>query len=252
MHVGPIADVKRRSPILLEREGFSPMQGRIPLKFRPGLERLESKQLLDASPSSAHALNQAGTGALAAQTVEPQSSPATPLVLSRITNPTPTNAQLIPPFQQVRVQTVTPVIGGIYNILFVSVRNSTTQTFDASNNFQVKLSGGKLAVPILTGAEQWKPGQVIVFYILSKKYYPLSPQVSAGFAFNFLGRENVAIPGPSGIFQRIKYDPATINNIINYIVPFGPGAKGHLLGLPDTAIWEFTAGKAKLPPHHGK
>ncbi len=168
--------------------------------------------------------------------------PVTTLVLSRITNPTPTNAQLIPPFQQVRVQTVTPVTGGIYNVLFVTVRNSTTQTFDASNNFQVKLSGGKLAVPILTGTEQWKPGQVIVFYILSKKYYPLSPQVSAGFAFNFLGRENVAIPGPSGIFQRIKYDPATINGIINHIVPFGPGAKGHLLGLPDTSIWEFTAG----------
>ena len=87
-----------------------------------------------------------------------------------------------------------------------------------------------------------------MFYILSKKYYPLSPQVSAGFQFNFLGKANVAIPGPSGIFQRIQYDPATINNIINYVVPFGPGAKGHLLGLPDTAIWQFTAGKAGPAP----
>jgi hypothetical protein len=224
------------------------MHGRAIMRFRPGLERLESKQLLSASPST-HNPGKAGSEALVLQAPHPQSAPATPLILSRITNPTPTNAQLIPPFQQVRVQTVTPVTGGIYNLLFCSVRNSTNQTFDASNGFEVKLSGGTRVVPILTGAEQWKPGQVIVFYILSKKYYPLSPQVSAGFQFNFLGKANVVIPGPSGIFQRIKYDPATINNIINFIVPFGPGAKGHLLGLPDTSIWEFTAGKPARPPH---
>ena len=116
------------------------------LKFRPGLERLESIQLLtrpgpaiDASLDPVR-LGHPGCPPAAAA---PELARRLSLVLSRITNPTPTNAQLIPPFQQVRVQTVTPVIGGTYNVLFVSVRNSTTPTFDASNNFQVKLSGGK-------------------------------------------------------------------------------------------------------------
>jgi hypothetical protein len=226
------------------------MHGRAVTKFRPALERFEAKQLLSVVAPSPPAANPTDNlGAMVIASANQQASPATGIALSRITNPTPTNAQLIPPFQQVRVQTVTPVTGGTYNVLFVSVRNSTTQTFDASSGFEVKLSGGSRVVPILTGAEQWKPGQVMVFYILSKKYYPLSPQVSAGFAFQFGDSgQGVAIPGPSGIFLRIKYNPATIEKIINDIVPFGPGAKGHLLGLPDTALWEFTSTKAVKKP----
>jgi hypothetical protein len=251
MNRRPGADVEESGAIFPRAEDSSAMQGRAVRRFRPGLERLESIQLLSAGTPSTPATSQNGPGVAALPADDLARVPPVPLIISRITNPTPTNAQLIPPFQQVRVQTVTPVTGATYNILFLSVRNSTSLTFDASNNFQVKLSGGTTRVPILTGSEQWKPGQVIVFYILSKKYYPLSPQVSAGFQFNFLGRENVAIPGPSGIFQRIKYDPATIANIINFIVPFGPGAKGHLLGLPDTSIWQFTAGKPKAPAHRG-
>jgi hypothetical protein len=225
------------------------MHGRATSKFHPGLESFEARLLLSASPPAAHPLDlEPGPGALVDSSAAPQSSTATRLVISRITNPTPTNAQLIPPFQQVRIQTVTPVTGAMYNILFVSVRNSTTQTFDASDGFTVKLSRGTLSVPILTGTEQWKPGQVMVFYILTKDYYPLSPQVSAGFQFK-LGNQGggITIPGPSGIYQRIQYNPATIEKIINFVVPFGPGAKGHLLGLPDTALWEFTAKSGRSP-----
>ena len=229
------------------------MDGRGFLRFRPRLERFEVKQLLSVNPTApAVSLGlDPAQGALVDRVTTPQELANERLLLSRITNPTPTNAQLIPPFQQVRVQTVTPVTGSVYNVLFVSVRNSTSQTFDAGDGFHVKLSGGKTVVPILTGSQQWKPGQVIVFYILSKKYYPLSPQVSAGFVFNFRVTSGTAIPGPSGIYQRVTYNPATIEKTINDIVPFGPGAKGHLLGLPDTAIWEFTAKPAENPARDG-
>ncbi len=45
---------------------------------------------------------------------------------------------------------------------------------------QVRSFGG---FPILTGNEQWKPGQILVFYVLTKKYYPVS-EVAGGFQFN--------------------------------------------------------------------
>ena len=90
------------------------MQGRSKskTKFRPGFESFEARDLPSASPLAVAPAPASASG---------PSDPAVRLVVSRITNPTPTNAQLIPPFQQVRVQTVTPVTGGSYNILFVSV-----------------------------------------------------------------------------------------------------------------------------------
>lgn len=210
------------------------MRRRAIRKFGPGLERFEAKQLPSAGGLAALAARQ---GAAAAH----PAVPASPFLISRITNPTPTNAQLNPPFPQVLVQSPQPVPGGMYNILFVSVRNSTSQTFVASDGLTVGVTGGRYAFPILTGSEQWKPGQVFVFYILSKKYYPLNPVTSAGFVFNIEGQAGVAIPGPSGLFQRVRYNPATFPSVLDHIVAFGPGSKGHLLGLPDTAIWEFTA-----------
>ena len=77
----------------------------------------------------------------------------------------------------------------------------------------------------------------MVFYVVSKKYTPLRPIVGAGFEFNLDGSRGTAIPGPSGIFLRVKYDPATISKIVNYVVAHGPGSKGHQVGLPDTQIW---------------
>ena len=222
------------------------MHGRATKKFRPGLERFEAKQLPSATALTPPSVNHPpGSANSIHRPSGPDSTQAGELILSRITNPTPTNAQLIPPFSQVRVQTRTPLTGSTYNVLFVSVRNSTTRTFDASNGLQVKLSGGTRVVPVLTGGQQWKPGQVMVFYILSKEYYPLSPQVSAGFAFNLEGRRGVAIPGPSGIFLRVKYDPARFDRVLDHIVAFGPGSRGHLLGLPDTSIWEILDRKAR-------
>ncbi len=167
--------------------------------------------------------------------------------LDRITQPSHGNSYLAGPFQQVNVQSVKPKPGQIYNIFSVSVRNSTARTYTASDNFGVRISGQTQYTPILTGNQTWKSGQFIVFYVLSKQYYPVQ-QISGGFEFNLDGSTGTTIPGPSGIFLRVKYNPNTIAKVINYIVPHGPGAKGHHLGLPDTAIWEFTSAQTKLEP----
>ncbi len=196
-------------------------------RFRPGLERFEAKHLLSAGAARAAA----------------HAALATRFTLSRITNPTPTNAQLNPPFGQVLVQPSPPAAGKLINVFFVTVRNSTAQTFNASSGLMVGLTGGHQAFPILTGNEQWKPGQVFIFYALTTKYYPVQPAVSAGFVFDLAGSPGIAIPGPSGAFQRVRYNPATFPAVLDYIVAHGPGSKGHLLGLPDTAIWQFTGAR---------
>ena len=153
---------------------------------------------------------------------------------------------MIPPFTQVLVQSQQPVPGQVYNVLFVVVRNGTAKTFDASSGFAVKLPQDPNSFPILTGSQQWKPGQQFVFYVLTKKYYPLPSQVHSGFEFDLGGARSVAIPGPSGIFLRVKYDPATFARTLDSIVVLGPGnqgGKGVKFGLPDTAINEFVSAK---------
>ena len=80
------------------------------------------------------------------------------------------------------------------------------------------LPGGH-AFPILTGNEQWKPQQVIVFYVLTKKYYPLA-QVPGGFQLDLGGRSSTLVPGPSGIFLRLTYNPATFARTLDWIVAF--------------------------------
>jgi hypothetical protein len=223
------------------------MRKRAIMKFRPGFERFEPKQLPSSGGLALHAVV-SKTQPTATSTQNQSTNPnlAGGFQLERITQPSNGNSELIPPFQQVRVQSLQPVPGRIYNILSVSVRNSTARTFSANDGFEVKVTGQKQSFPVLTGDQTWKPGQVLVFYILSKQYYPIRPIVGAGFEFNLGGSTGTAIPGPSGIFQRVKYNPATIAKVINFIIPFGPGAKGHRLGLPDTAIWEFLSAKANV------
>jgi hypothetical protein len=219
-------------------------------KFRPGLERLEEKRVLSASPSTAHSVS-------AHLTIPPEGQKPYPpegqkpyygYLLYRITNPDPFNDKLIPPFTQVLVQARQPVPGQVYNVLQVSVRNGTAKTFDASSEFRVRFPGQKASFPILTGSEQWKPGQIFVFYVLTKKYYPISKVVDDGFEFDLDGARSVALPGPSGIFLRLKYNPATFAKTLNWIVAYGPGAEGGLgpkVGLPDTAISEFVSAKTR-------
>ena len=101
--------------------------------------------------------------------------------------------------------------------------------------------------PILTGNEQWKPGQILVFYVLTKKYYPVS-FVAGGFQFDLGGRSSTAVPGPSGIFLRLKYNPATFARTLNWIVAYGQGnqvGKGAKYGLPNTSINELTDARTR-------
>jgi hypothetical protein len=203
-------------------------------KFQPEVERFEAKRLLNASSAGAAVSSHAAGADVRKPTSLPHS-----FFGFRVTN-TPHDLQykLYPPFQQVLVQAKQPVPGQVYNVLQVAVKNGTGQTFTASNGFTVKVPGSRQAFPILTGTQQWKPQQVIVFYILTKKYY-LFKQVPGGFMFDLGGRSSTLIPGPSGIFLRLKYNPTTFARTLNWIVAFGQGnqlGQGSKFGLPNTSI----------------
>ncbi len=167
----------------------------------------------------------------------------------------------MPPFQHVLVQKIQPVPGRVYNVLFVAVQNNTGQTFTAANNFRVRLPGftgthrvADNAFPVLTGNEVWKPKTWIVFYALSKKYYPLSPQVAAGFQLDAGGRSSTMVPGPSGIYLRITYDPARFPHQLDWMVAYGQGRQlgpGAALGLPDTAINSLVSAHTNRPDFAG-
>ena len=133
--------------------------------------------------------------------------------------------------------------GQVYNILFVVARNGTAQTFDASSGFQVRFPSSNYTVPILTGNEQWKPGQRFVFYVLTKMYYPLPSEQHSGFEFDLGGARSVAIPGPSAIALRIKYDPATFSRTLDSIVAFGPGNQGGI----GREIWPAQHSHQRVP-----
>jgi hypothetical protein len=72
--------------------------------------------------------------------------------------------------------------------------------------------------------------------------------VTDGFEFDLGGARSVGIPGPSGIFLRLKYNPATFARTLNAIVAYGQGAEGGAgvrTGLADTAIYEFLSAKTR-------
>jgi hypothetical protein len=231
------------------------MRQRTTKSFHPDVERFEAKQLLSVgSPTAAVARDHPAEKSGASQATGDAASKPTSLSKSflayRITIPNYRLVHLVPPFQQVLVQRIQPVPGRQYNILFVAVQNGTGQTFTAANHFKVRLPGytGSRRVvdhafPILTGNQVWKPKTWIVFYALSKEYYPLSPQISAGFQLD-TGRSSTIVPGPSGIFLRLTYNPATFAKTLDWIVAYGQGAQqgaGSALGLPDTVINELVA-----------
>ncbi|QEH34498.1 hypothetical protein OJF2_30370 [Aquisphaera giovannonii] len=221
------------------------MSERPSARFRPCLENLEAKQL----PSTVASLGAAARRVAAETKVQPeavQPKPTHGYLVFRITNPSRYNNTVLPPFQQVLVQRDQPVRGQTYNILSVVVRNGTARTFTASDNLRVRLSQQNYSTPILTDDQQWRPGQWIVFYVLTKKYYPLPSQVKSGFNFNLGGARSLAIPGPSGIFQRITYNPATFPRTLDAITSFGVGAQGgagYKYGLPVTNVAEFVSAK---------
>lgn len=230
------------------------MPGRLLRDFRPRIERLEAKRPLSAGPSMAHASGAKGQAAMAgAAAASPAAFQHQPflnlgIALDRVTNPHGRNADLDPPFGHVLVQSAEPVPGQVYNILFLNVFNGTGRVFTAKDGLRVRTSGTPTGqwFPILTGDQQWKPGGNIIFYIVNKKYYRLTPTQSAGFQFNFVSPRVTAIPGPSGIGLRVKYDPATFIKKLEWLVTSGPGAIGHQFGIPDTAIWNIIPSTPKV------
>jgi hypothetical protein len=262
------------------------MRQRPNVRFRPGLERIEAKHLLSASSALTPAANaleasrRLGTGrsdiqaatrsaeavtrensgqnryralapvdeSVAGASIQDGRLPSTPtaFLAFRVTQK---SLKLVPPFQHVLVQSRQPVPGAVYNVNYVAVMNQTAQTFDASRGFTVRLNNQTRAhaYPILTGKAQWKPGEVIVFYVLTKRYYPVS-FVAGGFQLNLGGRSSTLVPGPSGIFLRLKYNPATFARTLDWIVAFGQGAQlgqGPKFGIPDTAINAIVAARTR-------
>lgn len=221
--------------------------------YRPELEPLEGKLLLSAGRGArvaAHGLVTTAErgGSEPGRVQDLAKQPRTGFLVYRLTNPNRFNNTLTPPFGQVLVQSRQPIPGQVYNVLYVVVRNGTAQTFDASSGFRVKIPQSGESFPILTGTQQWKPGERTVFYILTKKYYPLPSQAHSGFEFDLGGARSVAIPGPSGIFLRITYKPSTFARTLNWIVAHGPGVqggKGARFGLPDTATYEFLSAQTQ-------
>jgi hypothetical protein len=210
------------------------------MSYRPDLEPLEAKRPLSAAAATAPTAGQVQ----AADSHVPNHG----YLVYRRTNPNPFNNTLIPPFPQVLVQKPQPVPGQVYNILYIVVRNGTAKMFDASSGFSVKFPEQRQATPILTGNQTWAPGQQFVFYVLTKKYYPPPNPVTSGFEFDLGGARSVGIPGPSGIFLRVKYNPATFARTLNSIVAFGPGAEGGSgvrTGIADTALYEFLSAKTR-------
>jgi hypothetical protein len=216
-------------------------------RFHPTLEQCEQKQLLSAGALATHSGTAAAhPRALAATTDKSRPELPTRFLAFRVTNtPYQTSYDLVPPFQQVLVQSQPPVAGQVYNVLQISVKNGTSQTFTASSGFTVRLTTQKRSVPILTGTEEWKPRQIMVFYVLTKKYYPV-PEVSGGFELDLGGARSTLVPGPSGIFLRVNYNPMTFAKTLNWIVAYGPGnegGEGAKYGLPNTSINEFVAAR---------
>ncbi len=229
------------------------MRRRSSVRFEPGVERFERKQLLSAGAVAAQVAGNTAGAAVAAQA-------AVPIVPKkfyafRITNPTKHKVNLYPPFGQVLVQNPQPVPGQVYNITYVAVKNGTAQTFTASNNFMVRLTNqsNSQAFPVLTGSQTWAPQQWYVFYVLTKKYYRVS-FVPGGFQFNLGGASSTLVPGPSAIFLRLKYNPATFSRTLDWIVAQGQGAQlgtGAKFGMPDTAINEILAARTQRIDYGG-
>ena len=72
----------------------------------------------------------------------------------------------------------------------------------------------------------------------------MSPRDSSSIS---AARSSTLVPGPSGIFLRLTYDPAKFAKTLDWIVAYGQAAelgKGPPAGMPDTAINEIIAADA--------
>jgi hypothetical protein len=188
--------------------------------LRPTPERFEEKNLPGAGLMGApgHAIQIAGLSRAV-----PRFSPHLPSRLPQFQTYTlgPDSGQLVPPFGQIRADLTPLVPGSVYNLTFLTVRNGTSQTFNAASGFTVQLPGQGGFQPFLQGKSQWKPGGVIVFYVLSTSQFPGS------FSFKFNGP---AQEKPNNISYNIQYNPTTFPGTLNAIVAQSVGARYRLVG----------------------
>ena len=68
---------------------------------------------------------------------------------------------------------------------------------------------------------------MIVLYVLTKKYYPVS-FVAGGFQLDLGGRSSTTRTGTVGDLPRVTYDPAKFARSLDWIVAYGQGNQGGL------------------------
>ena len=210
-------------------------------RFRPGLEPLEEKQPLSAGASTAHLadVKAAGRGGqrrrrggrpaagppLAGRgAVEAGSRYRLPRVPPH--EPDRFNNHTDPPFGHVLVQARQPVPGpGLQHPLR---RREERDGPDVRREQRVRRQVPRpaLLLPDPDGDRAVEAGAGFIFYVLTKKYYPLPNQVTSGFEFNLGGAMSIAIPGPSGIFLRMQVQPRHVRQDPRLIVARGQGAQG--------------------------
>ncbi len=126
------------------------------------------------------------------------------------------------------------------------MRNGTAQTFDASSGFTVRFPGNPTLFPDPDREREMEAGAGLRLLRPDQEVLSAAVPGTSGFQFNLGGARSIAIPGPSGIFLRLKYNPATFDRILDSIVAFGPGRRGGTgikYGMPDTAINAFVSAK---------
>ncbi len=245
------------------------MRQRSIMRFRPGLEQFEARQLLSAGSLTTHVVNtKDGSRALALHSADtsgahevagdvatshasqrvhdnrrqPAPVGASGYLAFRVTNtPYQTPYKLVPPFQQVLVQGRKPVPGQVYNVTDVTVKNGTSQTFTASNGFTVRMTNQPRSFsgfPILTGNGAVETGsdprllrsdQEVLSSVLRRRGFPVR-----------LGRQVIdSHTGTSGDLSSAEVQSRHVrpHSQLDRCVWAGQrGGPGRQLGLPNTSI----------------
>ena len=115
----------------------------------------------------------------------------------------------MPPFGQVRADSAHLVPGAVYNLALLTVRNGTSQIFDSRSGFSVSVAGSSGSQAFPQGPNPWKPGDVLVFYVLTKNRF------APNFTFDFQGNKSEK---PSNIYYNIQYNPTTFPGFLNSLV----------------------------------
>lgn len=180
-------------------------------KLRPDLERFEARDLPGAGLMDGSGLFGNPRGQAGRQQLRPPQIGSIALV--------PDVGLLVPPFGQVRVDSARLVPGTAYNLSSLTVRNGTSQTFDSRSGLSAKPTGRVGFQPFLRGNDQWKPGGLVVFYVLSRS------SSLPTFTFNLDGSIEEK---PANLTYDIRYNPATFPATLDAVAARSVGARYRL------------------------